>query len=682
MKKIFLKNTLSTFMPSLRAGGLFSLLYLLVGGLVFAQKVPMKIGDVKEDLVKMTEYPKDKDASAVVLCKYGEITYANNMHTQFDFKKRIKILKKEGMEKAIVTLYYSKDENISGLKAYCYNMVNGKVEKTKLDKSGIFEKKMDKQNTEIKFTIPNAKEGSVIEYEYEKTSAYSTYIPIWNFQEDIPVEWSEFKTAIPNMFVFQHLPQVEMPFDVKETSQKDDFAMVDGQRYDYSIISNRWALKNIPAFKREAFMASMNDYVMKIEYRMEGGYRNRVYQPYTANWAETSENLLKYEYFSDYYNKRNAIKDILENLVKDKTTTKERVSVIFDYVKNTITHNDEAGWGTDKTIKEVLEKKTGNVGAINLLLLAMLQEAKIKAYPVLVRTRNGGRVNLGTPNAGIFNYVVVYVELSAQENYILDATDPMYGIDMIDADALNGVGFLIFEPKKFDWLPLQTRKFTKSSITIMDNLTLGEDGIIKGKSIGKFLGYEGVKRRKNTIKAQKDAQAGKDKDASAETKDAEKDKENASKKFNKYTYKNLKEFDKALEGESNVEITDKAQVNGDVIYLSPMMDYAMKENPFKQEKRKFQIDYNFTKDENYYITFTIPDGYKVDELPKNLKLKSEDNSLRFDFATQQMGDNKIQLVSKFSIGRSLYEPEEYKMLKDFYAQIVAKQQEQIVLKKK
>ncbi|MBD0260582.1 MAG: hypothetical protein ICV83_33105, partial [Cytophagales bacterium] len=43
--------------------------------------------------------------------------------------------------------------------------------------------------------------------------------------------------------------------------------------------------------------------------------------------------------------------------------------------------------------------------------------------------------------------------------------------------------------------------------------------------------------------------------------------------------------------------------------------------------------------------------------------------------------NVIQVTSKISLRKSLYLPEEYAHLKEFYHQIVSKHAEQIVLKK-
>jgi len=46
-----------------------------------------------------------------------------------------------------------------------------------------------------------------------------------------------------------------------------------------------------------------------------------------------------------------------------------------------------------------------------------------------------------------------------------------------------------------------------------------------------------------------------------------------------------------------------------------------------------------------------------------------------------LNDNKIVISTRFSMNKALFLPDEYKMLQEFYNMIIAKESEQIVLKK-
>ncbi len=69
-----------------------------------------------------------------------------------------------------------------------------------------------------KFTLPNVKEGSVIEYSYRITSEFLSYLRDWEFQREIPTVWSEYKVTIPEYFHYNQLSRGYHPFAVNERS--------------------------------------------------------------------------------------------------------------------------------------------------------------------------------------------------------------------------------------------------------------------------------------------------------------------------------------------------------------------------------------------------------------------------------------------------------------------------------
>ena len=119
-------------------------------------------------------------------------------------KTRIKIYKKEGYKWADQSQKYyidgSSKENMRFSDAVTYNLVNGKIEKTKLKSDGDFDEKINKYWGRKKITLPNVKEGSIIEFEYTLQSPNVSTIDEWYFQEEIPVNYAEYTTKIPEYF--------------------------------------------------------------------------------------------------------------------------------------------------------------------------------------------------------------------------------------------------------------------------------------------------------------------------------------------------------------------------------------------------------------------------------------------------------------------------------------------------
>ena len=114
-----------------------------------------------------------------------------------------------GKNEADIHIEYISDQHyqyITGIQAQTINLVDGKVEITKLDKKLIYTKTIDKWTSEITFTLPNVKPGCIIEYKYNLNVNSYGGLPFWVFQEKIPVRYSEYTTSIPDLFYFRAQP--------------------------------------------------------------------------------------------------------------------------------------------------------------------------------------------------------------------------------------------------------------------------------------------------------------------------------------------------------------------------------------------------------------------------------------------------------------------------------------------
>ncbi len=145
-------------------------------------KLKIKFGRITADDFKPTAYAIDSNANAVIIADGGSTEIIGNTKGWFSllFKKnyrRAHILNKNGYDIAEVEIrLYTNgedEEELENLKAVTYNLENGKVVETKLDvKSAVFKDKINKNWAVRKFTFPNIKPGSIIEYEYKTQSDF------------------------------------------------------------------------------------------------------------------------------------------------------------------------------------------------------------------------------------------------------------------------------------------------------------------------------------------------------------------------------------------------------------------------------------------------------------------------------------------------------------------------------
>jgi len=104
--------------------------------------------------------------------------------------------------------------------------------------------------------------------------------------------------------------------------------------------------------------------------------------------------------------------------------------------------------GTDRyfalePLRKAYEAHRGTSADVNLLLIAALREAGLPAYPVLLSTRDHGRINPEYPLLERFNYVVALVPLADGKDLLVDATNPLLPCGVLPKRCLNKSGRLI-----------------------------------------------------------------------------------------------------------------------------------------------------------------------------------------------------------------------------------------------
>ena len=173
------------------------------------KEVFYKMGKVSQAELLHNDYSMDvSDADAVVLYELKDILLYFNNHYDTNFGKaadyliadnkisrKIKILNSNGLRYANVTLQYNfRDKPINyntqmyDIEAYSYTMENGKIHKTKLLNKNIRIAQLNDSVAQVKFTIPNVRVGSIIEYKYcEWHTSLKSFAFDVNMQYDIPV---------------------------------------------------------------------------------------------------------------------------------------------------------------------------------------------------------------------------------------------------------------------------------------------------------------------------------------------------------------------------------------------------------------------------------------------------------------------------------------------------------------
>ena len=665
-------------------------LFLFFSFFLTAQE--FKLGKVSVAELEQKVHPKDTSAVAAILYKKGKssIEYNDNdgfvLITRVD--ARIKIYKKEGYDWANQSVVYYIGDNNSREKVdfsdvNTFNLVNGKIEKTKLKSDGIFNEEVNKYRSRKKITMPNVKEGSVLEYSYTVRTPSIGMMRDWTFQTGIPVNYSEFKTYIPEYYTF-NVRQKGYIFPKATTEKRNKSLIINSkERYstggfgggatktefsqdkiDYLETQTTYIAQDLPAMKEEAYVNNIDNYISSLEQELSMiKYPNSPMKSFSSDWNSVVKTIYEYDDFGPELNKTGYFENDLKIILEGKNTDDEKILAILNHVKNSVKWNDYTGYSCENGVKKAYKEKTGNIADINLMLTAMLRYAGLTANPVLVSTRSNGIALF--PNRTAFNYVIAAVE-TPNGNILLDATEKFSTPNVLPFRTLNWFGRLIRKDGTSEEVDLMPKKLSNDIVFI--NYSIDSEGKVTGKTRRQCSDYNAMITRKNVSSLKEEEYLEK--------------LENDNNKIEISEYSRTNEKDILLPIIETYSFTGNnlCELIGGKIYVSPMLFFTNDKNPFTQEVREYPVDFGFPYSDRYNITIQIPEGFTVETLPTPTVLTMEDNLGTFKFNIA-VNENTLQLSIVHQINEAIVSTEKYEMLKEYYKGMIAKETEKIVLKK-
>lgn len=566
---------------------------------------------------------------------------------------RIKILNTDGFEYATVQipLYrnrYNKEAVIVS-DAFTYNLENGKVVKTEFDYNNQFLEHSIGNHWYASFTMPNVKVGSVIEY---KTLVYSPYledVPEWFFQKEIPVKYSRFTFEAP--FGIQYIQYIKGAEQIKTFEKKGDHVFY---------------ANDVPPMKSEGFVSNINNYRASVVHYYSG-YRDSNFnlKEFAGNWDDVSKVINENGKFIEVLKKSYFAELKTDQLITGKNFQNEsdKMLEILNFVQKNFEWNNVISIMAKEDLNKVFELKKGNSAEINLVLVAMLRYAGLKANPIILATKQKGISYSVHPDA--FNNVIAGVELG-NEILLLDATNKFSTINIISLNNTNWNGRLIREDYTSKEIKLEPTIESKRNVTTYLNFDL-ENNSLFGSVRDVRTNYEAFVLRNKYQNF-------------SEVKIKEMLENQYKIEIDSLTVSNLKDNNENLIESYKLKKENAFDILGDKIYFNPAFIFDISSNIFRQEDRNYPIDFLYPNKNSFLITYNIPDGYKLESLPENKKmvLKSNVFGVSWNFSY----DSK-RILFKWNIdyNKAEVDPDEYLNIKKTYEEMLKFLDEKIVLKK-
>ena len=565
-------------------------------------------GGITPANLQLQSYQEFPDADAVILLKSGHLTPQEGQQG-YEFAKtfylRIHILTEKGLENADQAIYYySKDnhERVGKYRARTVNLENGELSFSTLKKKDFFkDDDLTTNYSALKFTFPNVKPGSILEFEYTvyKKSIFSD---IWYFQGDLPTITSTFAfiphNKMSHVFLFQGL------FD----DRLQNFA------------AGAWIMNNIPELKEEPFVSNLDDFRAKMLIQLDAYVSNGITKKTLNSWEDLTKEMYQENSFGKLNKKNMDLDDEVGLIVNRNEEPEEKLKRIYKYITENIEWDGTRRIFTEDDLDKIMEEKKGSSAQINLVLTRMLRQAEITAYPLLLSTRKHGVIIKAYPLLVQFNTLACYAEIDGKP-YILDATDPNRAYDLPDIDLLNDEGWLLDEENP-RWIRVP-RNYPSDDNTVAW-LKMEEDGNLSGSVSSIFGGYAAVENRDAIQESEDDFWEKHIKKHIPEGEISEMKIVNADDPYSNLTAK------------AEIKTSDFSNVAGDFIYLKPMLMFGIENNPFKATQRYYPVDFVHEHQSQTNLTFIIPEEYEVESLPKSARLGLADGGMSFIYQCERV----------------------------------------------
>jgi hypothetical protein len=684
---------------------LFGLLGLLSPAIVSARqggppgRPDMTFGGVTTETFAPMAYGIDSAANAVILFDRGEVNFDPSYNSQgfsivFERHTRIRLLHKSAFGLATFTLSTSRKGGsnpiLQNFKGATYNLEDGKVVNTKLDKSNIFKDQSGNFNLE-KVVFPNVREGSVIEYTFRVVYPGFQYIPAWKFQGQYPELWSEYDIIVPQLYDYAVRHQGYQKYIVDSSIYSSasfpvSFSQMGGSLFRGTwsgrTIRRIWALQDVPALeKAEPYTTTLKNHLSKIEFQLSGVHTNGYDRTFRTTWNELTEELLKRPDFGAPLSDRNHwLDDELKSITAGGAAfagtasaeaapagaaSPEAASLgalrkIFAYVRDHFDCSNADGLSMSQPLKKTWEDKKGNVADINLLLTALCRHQGLEASPVILSTRTNGYAVEDYPLLSDYNYVIVRVRMDGKD-YLLDASKPVTGFGQLPESCYNGWARAIDSSQA--QIPLFPDSVTerRSTIVSLSNSDSGYTGRYT-RTAGVFESMDLRNRLKQT----------------------------KPEDFFESMRKSAADYRQLLgDGFDSLHVPEdlvswyyemKYNFTQGTIYFNPIFHERFNTNPFNSPVRHYPVEMPFCIDNMYVLTMEVPKGYKIDQLPKSQRVRLEDGNGFFEYLIQSDG-SIITFRTRLNIKKTNYSVEEYAAIRDFFSFIVNKEKEPIVFKK-
>jgi transglutaminase-like putative cysteine protease len=495
-------------------------------------------------------------------------------------------------------------------------------------------------------TMPNVVVGSTIDWqatvETTKPVIEKNYYDTATFSYLVPVKVQRYTLKAPK--------DIPLHFSYLNTSRKPAVSHTeDSTSYTWEVIDN-------PKIEAEEHMPSWDEVAEVVSIS-------------TLNsWEEISR--WSWKLFEKNLNLTDAMKKKVIELTKDRKTLPDKVQAIIEYIQEDLRYvamNMDFHSYEPHPSDQVFSNKYGDCKDYTLLGMAMLSELGVKAYPVLYPSSRAFSRDRLLPMPTYFNHAILYFEVDGT-SYYSDLLRKGYSLLEIP-DAMSGKKVFVINEKGgfFGTIPptddAETVRVTDEHVVVREN---GDTTI----EITAFFPRNFSVELREEYQNQNDT---------------------SREKMFEYIESLLAAGGKVTEREWKNLDTPYTRISVRLKYDKPqwaqrvgnMLMFGMPQSPrgtaFTVMKRKYPIVFTSTVRKEKKVTYVLPEGYEVVNLPKDVILQRAFAGYE---RTYSVTGNSISGKEVAEYKESVTPAEQYQQIRDFHDDVTRLTNDMIMIRKK
>lgn len=507
------------------------------------------------------------------------------------------------------------------------------------------------QMNDRRLVFNNLRVQHTLELSYELTTDNLESISNWSFQEAFPVEYAELHTIIDKAFAHDFLLQNEQ--NIRQSSDLRSGAKV-------------FTTTNLPANKPpiEAFSITTGDQITGVRLQIKSiESAGKEKKTIVSSWTELANRVIKNEGIGQQYLKKSNYEDLFKALKPslDAAKTEEaQLKATYNFINENVIWDGEWHTTARTSLNTAFEKRKANSGELNLMLIACLNEAGFKAYPMLVSTRQHGKTNENTPFLSQFNHLLCYVERTGNVPLLIDAGSAHRPMGLPRVESLNGDGWIV-NPKNPQWQSMSSKITARQTLSAF---SVTAEGDMKGRFVKTSKDHEAISERDEQVRRRA-------------LKSLE--KQYPGIRIDSVTNSNPDNSVAFFKRNIYCFLSQMATVDSNKMTIKPLWRTGFEVNPLTAVPQNSAFDFPYLIQDLHVFALQIPAGSTVFKEPETDMFELPDKSAGWSLTVSRNADI-VQLSLVVKINKLHFEAKEYAALKAFFDKIIAKQMEVIVVK--